>query len=461
MLVTFLGAAREVTGASILVEALGKKVLLDCGFFQGSKEAEERNYAPFAIEPKRIDALIVCHAHLDHVGRTPKLVREGFRGRIYCTAPTKELAYLVMEDNAKLMREEAKKDNHPPLYLDEDIAFAMQLFEACHYDEQIEIVPGFVLTLKNAGHILGSAIAVLTIEEKTLVYTSDLGNTPSELLSPPAKINRADYVICESTYGGRIHEDSAKRHEKLTQIINSTTAQNGVLLIPAFAVERTQELLHDIEHFCTQFNCEIPTFYLDSPLAQKVTRVFDKYPEYLNKELTKIHKSRDIFGLARLKITSTVRESQKIDLAPSPKIIIAGSGMMNGGRILYHLQNYIGDSKNTLLIVGYQAKGTLGRRLLDGEKTIKIFGKRYEVAATILAISSYSAHADSPQIVDWISGIDGVRKVFLVHGETDQSLALSRALKSKTGVEVLIPQQGEEYTLNEVYPRTQLPAWLS
>lgn len=443
MRLTFLGAAREVTGASILVEVAGKKILLDCGFFQGSRVAEERNYAPFAFDPSSIDALVVCHAHLDHVGRIPKLVKEGFRGRIYCTAPTKELAYLVMEDNAKLMREEAKRDNHPPLYLDKDIATSMQLFETFRYDGQIEIVPGVKLTLKNAGHILGSAIAVLAVEEVTLVYTSDLGNTPSELLAPPAAIGRADYVICESTYGGRVHEDINMRHEKLSQIINSTIAQNGVLLIPAFAIERAQELLHDIEHFCTVANCAIPTFYLDSPLAEKVTKVFAKYPEYLNRSLAMSHE--DIFGLARLKITTTVEDSRAIDLTPNPKIIIAGSGMMNGGRILYHLQNYIDDPQNTLLVVGYQAKGTLGRRLLDGEQTIKIFGKRHQVAATIRAISSYSAHADAPQLVDWISEIDGVKQVFLVHGETEQLLALLQALKSTMDVEVMIPQQNEQY----------------
>lgn len=442
-----MGAAREVTGSSMLVEVAGKRILLDCGFFQGSKIAEERNYAPFAYEPKSIDALVVCHAHLDHVGRIPKLVREGFRGRIYCSAPTKELTYLVCEDNAKLMRQEAKRDNHPPLYSDEDIESAMQLFETISFDQQVEIEPQVKLTLKNAGHILGSAIAVLVAEDKSLVYTSDLGNTPSELLTPPARIETAQYVICESTYGGRVHEDITKRHEKLTQIINSTILQNGVLMIPTFAIERTQELLHDIEHFCTVENCAIPTFYLDSPLAEKVTAVFGKYPEYLNKKLAKIHEDGDIFGLDRLKITSRVLESQKIDLAPGPKIIIAGSGMMNGGRILYHLQNYIEDPKNTLLIVGYQAMGTLGRRLLDGEKVIRILGKKYVVGASVRAIGSYSAHADAPQLVDWIVGINGVRQVFLVHGETDQSLALSRKIRGVIDVEVLIPQQNETFKL--------------
>lgn len=434
-----------MTGSNFLLEASGHKILLDCGFFQGSRVAEERNYAPFPYDPKTVDALIICHAHLDHVGRIPKLARDGFAGRIYSTGPTKELALYVMEDNAKLMREEAKRDNHPPLYLNEDIERAMELFEATGYNEPLEILPGVRLTFKNAGHILGSAVAVIEAEGKTLAYTSDLGNSPSQLLDPPEKIGKADIVVCESTYGGRVHEDSEKRQNKLSQIIQGTIAQNGVLMIPAFAIERTQELLHDIEHFCQVGNCMVPTFYLDSPLAEKITRVFAKYPEYLSDNLTKSHK--DIFGLARLKITTTVEQSKEINTAAAPKIIIAGSGMLNGGRILYHLQNYIEDGKNTLLIVGFQATGTLGRRLLDGDKEIKIFGKKYKVGARILAIGSYSAHADAPQLVNWIESISDVKKLFLVHGEGNQASALAKSIKEKLNIEVQIPQQGEEYAL--------------
>lgn len=447
MRLSFHGACREVTGSNFLLATAGHKILLDCGFFQGVKLAEERNYAPFAFDPKTIDAAVLCHAHLDHVGRIPKLVKEGFAGRIWCTAPTKELAQLVMEDNLKLMREEAKRDNHPPLYFEEDIAAAAQLFETTGYNEPLEILPSVKLTFKNAGHILGSAIALITAEGKTLAYTSDLGNAPSELLFPPEKIDSADFVICESTYGGRVHEDIKKRHEKLTQIISSTIAQNGVLMIPAFAIERTQELLHDIEHFCQVGNCATPTFYLDSPLAEKVTRVFYKYPEYLNEKIGLSHKNGDIFGLSRLRITTTVEQSKEINIAPKPKIIIAGSGMLNGGRILYHLQNYIDQPKNTLLIVGYQAAGTLGRRLLEGEKDIKIFGKKYKVGAKVLAIGSYSAHADSVQLLNWLGKISGVKRIFLTHGEAKEALAFARSISSKLNIESAIPQQGEEYEL--------------
>lgn len=447
MRVHFYGACREVTGSNILVEAAGKKILLDCGLFQGFKTAEERNFAPFPYNAQEIYCVVLCHAHLDHVGRLPKLYKEGFRGKIYSTAPTRELANLVLDDTEKLMREEAERDGGPVLYLKKDVDGVMELFASIAYGEKLEISEGISITLENAGHILGSATCLVEADSKRLVYTSDLGNNPSSLLNSPEKYSRADYVICESTYGGRVHEDISKRKEKLAAIINWTISQNSVLMIPSFAIERTQELLHDIDDFCSVTGCEKPEFYLDSPLAQKVTQVFGKYPEFLGQNLRNEHKDNDFFGLERVHITSTVDESKHIEVSPNPKVIIAGSGMMNGGRILHHAIRYLADPKNMLLIVGYQAKGTLGRRIFEGEKQIKIFGKEVNVAAQVKSIGSYSAHADMVQIVDWISAISEVRKVFLVHGETDQSSVLARELESKLKVEAIVPQQGEEYEL--------------
>lgn len=446
MRITFLGAAREVTGSSFLLETGGKKILLDCGFFQGSRFAEERNYAPFSFDPKSVDFLVICHAHLDHVGRIPKLVAEGFGGKIFSTAPTKEITQLVLEDCFKLMKEEARRENHSPMYRENDIEASMSLFETIGYGEELEIASGIKLVFKNAGHILGSAIAVLTCEGKRLVYTSDLGNAPSALLSAPETVEAADFVICETTYGGRVHEDVARRGEKLTEIINGTIANNGVLLIPTFAIERAQELLHDIDHFCTVGNCSIPTFYLDSPLAERVTQVFEKYPEFLSKKVNLEH-VEDIFGLSRVKITTTVEESREIESAPNPKIVMAGSGMMNGGRILYHLQNYLENPTNTVLIVGYQARGTLGRRLFDGVSEVRIFGKKYTVGANIRAIGSYSAHADAPQLLSWFTTVGGLKKVFLVHGENSESVSFAKLVAERLKVECKIPQQGEEYVL--------------
>lgn len=447
MQVCFYGACREVTGSNIFIEAQDTKILFDCGLFQGFKTAEERNFAPFPYLASEINCIIVCHAHLDHVGRLPKLYKEGFRGKIFATAPTRDLAHLVLEDTEKLMREEAERDGGPVLYTREHVEGVMGLFSEVSYDKRVQIAHDLSITLKNAGHILGSATCLLETDGKKLVYTSDLGNTPSVLLKGTEDVSEADYVICESTYGGRVHENVNRRKEKLAEVINWTISQNGVLMIPTFAIERTQELLHDIDDFCSVSGCEKPTFYLDSPLAQKVTQVFGKYPDFLNSTLRNEHKDNDFFGLDRVHITSTVDESKQIENAPNPKVIIAGSGMMNGGRILHHAIAYLPEEKNMLLIVGYQAQGTLGRRLFEGEASVKIFGKAVNVAARVKSIGSYSAHADMPQIIGWISKIKEVKKVFLVHGETDQSTILSTELRKELNVEVLIPQQGESYEL--------------
>ena len=440
MKISFFGACREVTGSNILVSTLGKKILLECGMFQGFKLAEERNYAPFAYNPSEIDFVIVCHAHLDHVGRLPKLYKEGFRGKIFSTNPTKELASLVLEDTEKLMSEESERNNHEPLYTKEHVAGVMELFESIPYYETFEIAPNIRLTLKNAGHILGSSICVIEAD-KTLVYTSDLGNNPSLLLPAPDFVANADIAICESTYGGRTHEDITKRRDKLSLIIGDTIKQNAVLLIPSFAIERTQEILHDIDAFCSSEGCEKPTFYLDSPLALKVTEVFKKYKEYFKEE---IRDDVDFLGLSRFIATPTVEQSKAIFDSPNPKVIIAGSGMMNGGRILHHAQKYLTDENNSILFVGYQANGTLGRRLFDGEKSVKIFGKNVEVRAQVKSIGSYSAHADMPQILNWISKVENLKKVFLVHGESEQALALSKSIETNLKVSVSMPQLGEE-----------------
>ncbi len=447
MRLSFYGACREVTGSNILVEAAGKKILLECGMFQGFRLAEERNYAPFPFDASTLDFAILCHAHLDHVGRFPKLYKDGFRGKIFSTGPTKELARLVLDDTEKLMREESRRDKHQPLYTADDVTGVMNLFETIEYEQALEIAPNIKLLFKNAGHILGSAICVLSTEGKKLAYTSDLGNTPSLLLNPPQFVDEADYVICESTYGGRVHEDLNMRKEKLAAVINSTIVNNAVLLIPSFAIERTQEVLHDIEDFCSVQGCAKPTFYLDSPLALKVTEVFRKYPTYLNNEVKEGHKDGNFFGYGLVHITPTSEESKAIEKQANPKIIIAGSGMMNGGRILHHAIRYLEDSNCTLLFIGYQANGTLGRRLFEGEGEVKIFGKKVTVRASIKSIGSYSAHADMPQLVNWVSRVGSLKQVFLVHGESEQAELLAKEIETKLKIKVNIPQAGEDYVL--------------
>lgn len=444
---SFYGACREVTGSNILLETSGEKIIIECGFFQGGRNSEERNFSPFRFDPASCNAAIVGHAHLDHTGRLPKLVKDGFGGQIFSTAPTKDLAELVLEDAQKLMEEESERDGHKPLYSKADVATTIERFTPVPYNERVEIAKNVYLTFLNAGHILGSAISIIEAEGVKIAYTSDLGNKPALLLDPPQNVGDCDYIICESTYGGRIHEDVGKRQTLLSEIISGTISQNGILLIPSFAIERTQELLHDIDHFCTVNNCQKPTFFLDSPLAEKVTKVFKKYPNFLSSKLRHEHADYDFFGMDLVKFTTSVDQSKAIELVQNPKIIIAGSGMMNGGRILHHAKRYLSSPKNSLLIVGYQAKGTLGRRLLDKESQVTIFGKKIPVNAKIRAIGSYSAHADSPQIIDWISKTSGVKKVFLVHGENDQSVILSKLIREKLNLDTMIPQTGESFEL--------------
>ncbi len=447
MRLSFFGAAREVTGSNTLLEVSNLKILLECGLFQGVRLSEERNFEDFPYKAHEIDFVVVCHAHLDHTGRLPKLIRDGFCGKVLCTAPTGELARLVLEDSEKLMREEMERENTPPLYTKEHIEKLLGLIQTAEYEERIQLGNGVFLTFKNAGHILGSSIALIESAAGSIAYSSDLGNTPSILLDPPDYFKRADYLICESTYGGRTHENVSMRREKLADILSSVIINNGVLMIPTFAIERTQELLHDIDHFCTSKKCERPNFFLDSPLAERVTEVYKNFPSYLGRNLKNDHPDNDFFGLGRFMKTSSVKESKAIEDAVNPKIIIAGSGMMNGGRILFHLRNYLPSENNVLLIVGYQARGTLGRRLLEGASEVKIFGEKVPVRAQIKAIGSYSAHADMPQLVSWISKTKGIKKVFLVHGETDQALALSKKIEVGLKISCVIPQRGETYNL--------------
>lgn len=433
----------------MLLETAGGKIVIECGFFQGSRFSEARNAQNLEFDPKTCMAAIVGHAHLDHTGRLPKLVKEEFKGPIYATQPTRDLTELVLEDAQKLMEEEAEKNGHSVLYSKADVAETIRQFTTVPYNQRTEIANGIYLTFLNAGHILGSAIVIIEAEGLKIAYSSDLGNKPALLLDPPDYVQNADYVICESTYGGRIHEDVTKRQKLLSEVINNTIANDGVLLIPTFAIERTQELLHDIDHFCSTTGCTKPTFFLDSPLAEKVTAVFAKYPKYLSKKLQSEHADNDFFGHEYVKFTRSVEESKEIEFAENPKVIIAGSGMMNGGRILHHAIKYLTSEKNSLLIVGYQALGTLGRRLLEKEAKITIFGKLIRVRANVHAIGSYSAHADSPQLIDWITKIKNLKKVFLIHGESNQSLILSNLLRKNLNLSVEIPQYGDTFDFSE------------
>ena len=443
MKITFYGGAREVTGANHLFEAGGAKILVDCGMFQGSREFDNLNFKPFGFNPAEVDALFVTHAHVDHVGRIPKLVAEGFKGRIFSTAATRDLARLLLEDAMRLEQREEKE-----LFTIDDLDQAFNQWDALPYYQETD-VKGVSVALHNAGHILGSSFIAFRAEGKTIWFTGDLGNTPSVLLPPPDSLRDVDYLVIESAYGNRVHESANDRLIQLERAVEDTSARGGTLMIPAFATERTQDLLYVLnEMFQFKRVPEMPVF-VDAPLAIRITEVFEKYTDYYRHEIQDLyHAHPHLFKFKRLHFTQTVDESKAINDVRPPKVIIAGSGMMNGGRILHHVSRYLSDEKSMLLIVGFQGAGSLGRRLIDGEKMVRIFGEDIIVRAQIRKISGFSAHADNPQLLSFVAtSRDTLKKVFVVQGEEAQGLHLAQEIKDHLGVLTEVPMLGETFEL--------------
>lgn len=443
MKITFYGGAREVTGANHLLEAGGTKILVDCGMFQGSREFDALNFKPFVYNPADIDALCVTHAHIDHVGRIPRLVAQGFKGRIISTAATRDLARVLLEDTMHLSEREGD-----PLFSIEDLDRASELWEAVPYYKEV-MVNGVSVTLHNAGHILGSSFVACVAEGKKILFTGDLGNIPSILLPAPDDPGDIDYLVIESAYGNRVHESADDRLIQLERAVEDVASRGGTLMIPAFATERTQDLLHVLnEMFQFKRVPEIPVF-VDAPLAIRITEVFEAYPDYYRDEIRELYRKHPhLFKFRRLKFTAEVEESKAINEVHPPKMIIAGSGMMNGGRILHHVRRYLSDPNSILLIVGFQPAGSLGRRLIDGEKTVKIFGETLFVQADIRKISGFSAHADNPQLFSFVSAArDTLKKVFVVQGEEAQALHFSQEIKDGLGITAEAPMIGETFEL--------------
>lgn len=442
MKITFYGAAKEVTGSCYLLETEQTRIIIDCGLHQGSHICEQDNYDPFPFDASTVDAVVLSHAHLDHCGRVPKLVREGFSGPIISTAPTLALAYLIMEDSTRILGREAAEEGIEPIYNEDDVQQAQSQFEALDYYEQ-RTLNDVTIELFDAGHILGSTIIRITDSNgKAIVFSGDLGNPPVPLLNPTDRIPDADFVVMESTYGGRIHEDKKDRQLLLKSAIYETVTMGGTLMIPAFAMERTQEILFELNEMVNNKDIpEVPIF-LDSPLAIKATRVFQQYSDYFNQETQSIINSGDdVFQFPGLKMTLTTDESKAINAYPAPKVIIAGSGMAQGGRIVHHIRRYIEDEKSQYLIVGYQVNGSLGRRILNGEKTIRVNGEELEVRAKVRAIGGYSAHADRAKLTSWVTGMKGKKPttIFLTHGEEDQAKALKHHLQQSMDTDIQIP----------------------
>jgi metallo-beta-lactamase family protein len=443
MRISFYGAARQVTGSCHLIETKEAKILLDCGLFQCSKECEEENFQPFGFNPAEIDAILVAHSHLDHIGRVPKLVKDGFRGKIYSTAPARDLAFLALEDALNLAVREGEA-----IYGEEDLEKTKSLWESVSYYETISLKDA-KFRLSNAGHILGSALIEIWAEEKHILYTGDLGNSPSVLLPPYDTFKDLDYLIIESTYGNKTHESFDERRVKLERAMEDIAAKGGTLMIPAFATERTQEIIFYLNDMLAHKRIpQIPVF-VDSPLAIRATRVFEKYPDQYKEEIRELYREHpNLFKAKNLKFTETVEESKSINDVPPPKAVIAGSGMMAGGRILHHARRYLQDPKSMLLIVGYQAAGSLGRRLIDGASMVKLFGEEIPVRAEIRKINGFSAHADEPQLFSFVeTAKDSLKKVFVVHGEEAQAMHLTQEIKDRLGVEAEAPMAGGKFEI--------------
>ena len=448
-ILSFLGAARTVTGSQFLIEGAGKRVLVDCGMAQGSRIAEGINQKPFSFDPTSLDAVIITHAHIDHTGKLPKLVKEGFRGPIFCTPPTKEFAEILLRDSASLIWDEAQNRGETPLFTNKDVEEASGLFETVPYHERREVASDFSFTLYDAGHVLGSAVVVVEVEGKTIAFSGDLGNPPTPLLRPTEILEGVDYVVIESTYGGRLHEPHEERSKKLEMIIDRVIEQKGTLLMPIFAFEKAQEILFEINKFVEQKKIPHIPVFIDSPLAIDATGIYEKYPEYYNSETRKLMlNGDDPFGFPGLVVCRTPKESKKINDASAPKIIIAGSGMMTGGRVLHHAIRYLPEQNSILLFVGYQAAGSLGRRIFDGARSVRIMDKNVPVNCLVKGLGAYSSHADQDGLAMWI---DNMKKrpvrIFVTHGEEASALALRQRLRDDLGLDVEAPFVGDRAAL--------------
>lgn len=444
--ITFLGASSGiVTGSNyLLTDDDGYGIVLDFGMFQGSDEIDKHNYKPMQFDAREVHSMILTHAHLDHVGRLPLLTRNGFTGKIYATAATKALAEIVMFDSARINSRETEK---PLLYTEHDVIDTLHRFETVKYNDEFEIGKSKVI-YKNAGHILGSASVEINDGRKKIIFSGDLGNSPQLIEKTTEMFDEGDIVIMESTYGDKSHpsEDPTKT---IQEEINMAEDTKATLLIPSFSIERTQVLLHMIAVMKKhgKVGNDTPVF-LDSPMAIRATEVYKSFSNLYSEELFKYSQSNNIFDFPGLKITERSSLSKKIAKRQGAKVIIAGSGMMNGGRILHHAKQNLSNSRTRLLIVGFQAENTIGRQIIDGAKAIDIDGREVNMNAHLTELRSMSAHADQPRLMKWLKNIKGTKKVFLTHGEDPQRNVLSEKIKSDLNIEdINLPQLGERFEI--------------
>lgn len=465
MRLTFCGAARTVTGSQHLVEVNGQRILLDCGLFQGSRAQTYERNLHFPFEPSEIDLLVLSHAHIDHSGNIPNLVKQGFRGDIITTFATRDLCASMLMDSAHIHESDAQfvnkrraKRGEPPvdpLYTREDAAASLEYFVTQGYDRPRRIAPGVTLTFRDAGHMLGSAIVVLDIEDRDthrsyrLVFSGDLGREGIPIIRDPESVDRADILIMESTYGNRLHPPYADEDERLKDIIIDTYRRGGSIVIPAFAVGRTQQLVISLHQLALSGDIPEMPIFVDSPLATDITAVYRLHPECYDAEMREFllnNNRRDPFGFDQLTYTRSVNESKRLNFLKEPAIIISASGMAETGRILHHLRNKITDSRTTVLIVGFQAENTLGRRLVEGAKTVRIFGEEVRNHAHVEVLEGFSGHADRDELLQWVGDMrEKPKRTFLVHGETQSALALADSLRAKFGMTVDVPEWKQSF----------------
>jgi len=463
---TFLGAAQNVTGSQYLVEANSSSFLVDCGLYQ-ERHLKERNWEPFNFDPANLDAVLLTHAHLDHCGLLPRLVKEGFRGKIYCTSATADIAKIILSDSAKIQEEDAefkqkrhkrerRKGPHPeiPLYTITDAQDCFPLLSDVNYKEPVQIGEGIIATFFDAGHVLGSAMIKVTVNQKgdtrSLLFSGDIGRCNKPILLDPTFFTEANYVLVESTYGNRTHDSQDSIAEDLAEVINSTVKAGGNIVVPSFALERSQEILYYLNELLVADRIPHLLVFVDSPMAINVTEVFEHHSELFDQEMMNlIQQRRSPFDWHGLNMVKTVDQSKAINYIKGSAMIIAGSGMCTGGRVKYHLVANIGREESTLLFIGYQASGTLGRQIVDGAQKVRILGQEHIVRARVKQIHGFSAHADVNEITSWLSSLQKPpRQLFVVHGETNSAHHLATHLREKTGWQISIPEYQEKFILD-------------
>ncbi|MBN1693303.1 MAG: MBL fold metallo-hydrolase [Dehalococcoidales bacterium] len=454
---TFMGAARGVTGSRYLIEANDKTILVDCGLYQ-EREFQSRNWEAFRCAPDKLHAVLITHAHLDHCGLLPKLVNEGFKGRVYCTPATADITKIILLDSAHIQEEDAayKKKRHIregrkgpfpeiPLYTTADAEATFPLFTRIEYNNTVEIAPGIEATFFDAGHVLGSSMIKVRItqgeEKRSIVFSGDLGRWDRPMLNDPRMFRYTDYIVMESTYGDRQHPDKKEIDDELEEIIKAAFAAGGNIIVPSFALQRAQEILYYLNILLMEKRIQALDVYVDSPMAIRITEVFKRYSNLFDQDMKRLLKEqRSPFDFPGLKMVQTVDESKALNKIMGTIMIIAGSGMCTGGRVKHHLVNNISRPECTVMFVGYQAIGTLGRLIVDGAKTVRIHGKRYPVRAKITQVQGFSAHADRDDLLKWLSKLEvHPKRIFITHGETKSAEEFAKFLKESTGYDTLIP----------------------